>query len=152
MKLAFCRKYTKRELARAFQLNCQVPTLDSRGSSFSSSSDFFSFIRWFVFCSCVASDSHISYFMMPTSIFGLALPWAMLSQLEGTSRRVFHVRVFVFLCTPHVRSIPLRMPFFNLLGFFAYCCSVFDVAAGASLFALGVFFFGLNKDAHHFIY
>lgn len=33
----------------------------------------------------------MSYFMVPLSVLGLALPWAMLSQLEGTSRKVFQV-------------------------------------------------------------
>jgi len=37
------------------------------------------------------TDCHISYYMMPMSMLGLALPWAMLSQLVGTSRRVFQV-------------------------------------------------------------
>lgn len=36
-------------------------------------------------------DSHMSYFMMPTSVLGLSIPWVMLSQLVGTSSRVFKV-------------------------------------------------------------
>ncbi len=43
------------------------------------------------FLAAAGSDCHISYYMMPMSMLGLALPWAMLSQLVGTSRRVFQV-------------------------------------------------------------
>eukprot|EP00903_Cladosiphon_okamuranus_P016305 g15037.t1 len=38
---------------------------------------------------CPLKYSHMSYFMMPTSMLGLAIPWVMLSQLVGTSSRVF---------------------------------------------------------------
>ncbi|CAM9111089.1 unnamed protein product [Scytosiphon promiscuus] len=38
---------------------------------------------------CPIKYCHMSYFMMPMSVLGLALPWAMLSQVEGTSRTVF---------------------------------------------------------------
>eukprot|EP00752_Nemacystus_decipiens_P012458 g11037.t1 len=38
---------------------------------------------------CPLKYSHMSYFMVPMSILGLAVPWSMLSQLVGTSSRVF---------------------------------------------------------------
>jgi len=38
-------------------------------------------------------DCHMSYFMVPLSVLGLALPWAMLSETLGTAKWVFQVRL-----------------------------------------------------------
>lgn len=37
-------------------------------------------------------DCHVSYFMVPLSVLGLALPWAILSETVGTAKWVFQVR------------------------------------------------------------
>eukprot|EP00903_Cladosiphon_okamuranus_P016395 g15119.t1 len=46
----------------------------------------------------VVKYCHMSYFMMPLSILGLALPWATLSDSVGTARWVFQVLAWVGVC------------------------------------------------------
>lgn len=54
----------------------------------------FIFSRLFSFSSAIDArkDCHMSYFMMPLSVLGLALPWAMLSDTVGTHAAVWQVR------------------------------------------------------------
>lgn len=37
-------------------------------------------------------DCHVSYFMVPLSVLGLALPWALLSETTGISNHVWQVK------------------------------------------------------------
>lgn len=77
----------------------------------------------------------MSYFMVPLSILGLALPWAMLSDVMGVDERVWQVK-----CSYYIRSAYYRPVYLYVCVYILYE----PWSQGNVTFYFCVFFYLLN--------